>query len=75
MKAVSMSLVTFLIVACSSSNSNFRLDGTITDAVDGEMICLSYPVKCGDIWYEQRDTTYINSGSQESHYSISATSL
>lgn len=63
MKAVVISLVAFFVVACSSSNSNFRLDGAITDAVDGEMICLSYPVKCGDIWYEQRDTTYINSGS------------
>lgn len=52
-----------LHVACSSStNSNFVVYGTINNAQDGEMICLSYPIEHDGIWYEQCDTTYIHGG-------------
>ena len=48
-------------VACNS-NQVFVIEGTIIDADNGEMICLSYPVKRGGIWYEQCDTTYVDGG-------------
>ena len=50
-----------LLVACSSS-SQFVLDCTITNATQGEMVCLIYPVKHEGIWYKQCDTAYINNG-------------
>ena len=50
-----------LLVACSSS-SQFVLDCTITNATQGEMVCLIYPVKHEGIWYKQCDTTYIDNG-------------
>lgn len=56
-----LTLLLFIVCGCTNS-SRFVLDGIITNAQNGEMICLSYPVKCEDIWYEQRDTTYIDSG-------------
>ena len=56
-----LTLLLFIVSGCTNS-SRFVLDGTIANAQNGEMICLSYPVKCEDIWYEQRDTTYIDSG-------------
>ena len=46
------------LVACNSS-SQFALDCTITNATQGEMVCLTYPVKHDGIWYKQCDTTYI----------------
>lgn len=49
------------LVACNS-NQGFVIDGVITNAQNGEMICLSYPVKRDGIWYEQCDTTYIKDG-------------
>ena len=50
-------------VACNDSpSSRFALDCTITNATQGEMVCLIYPVKREDIWYKQCDTTYINNG-------------
>lgn len=48
-------------VACNS-NHEFVVDGTITNAENGEMICLSYPIERNDIWYKQCDTTYLNGG-------------
>ena len=48
-------------VACNS-NQVFVIEGTIIDADNGEVICLSYPVKRGGIWYEQCDTTYVDGG-------------
>ena len=59
-------IITFLsaivsFVACNS-NQVFVIEGMITDADNGEMICLSYPVKRGGIWYEQCDTTYVDGG-------------
>ena len=48
-------------VACNS-NQVFVIEGTIIGADNGEMICLSYPVKRGGIWYEQCDTTYVDGG-------------
>ena len=48
-------------VACNDSpSSRFALDCTITNATQGEMVCLIYPVKREGIWYKQCDTTYIN---------------
>lgn len=49
------------LVACNSS-SQFTLDCTITNAAQGEMVCLIYPVKHEGIWYKQCDTAYINNG-------------
>lgn len=50
-----------LLVACNSNHS-FVIDGTITNADDGEMVCLTYPVKRDGIWYKQCDSTYIDNG-------------
>lgn len=50
-----------LLVACSSS-SQFVLDCTITNATQGETVCLIYPVKHEGVWYKQCDTAYINNG-------------
>lgn len=54
-----LTIVSF--VACNNSpSSQFVLDCTITNAIQGEMVCLIYPVKREGIWYKQCDTTYIN---------------
>lgn len=51
------------VVACKdNSSSRFVLDCTITNATQGEMVCLTYPVKHDGIWYKQCDTTYIKNG-------------
>lgn len=50
-----------LLVACNSS-SQFSLDCTITNAVQGEKVCLIYPMMRDGIWYKLCDTTYINNG-------------
>ena len=50
-----------LFVACNDNpNTHFVLDCTITNATQGEMVCLIYPVKREGIWYKQCYTTYIN---------------
>ena len=50
-------------VACNDSRSSqFTLDCTITNATQGETVCLIYPVKHEGIWYKQCDTTYIDNG-------------
>ena len=59
-------IITFLsaivsFVACDS-NQVFVIEGMIADADNGEMICLSYPIMRGGIWYEQCDTTYVDGG-------------
>lgn len=61
MKRVLILTVIALLVSCNSS-SDFRLTGTIANAEDGEMICLSYLVRRGDIWYKQCDTAYLDNG-------------
>lgn len=54
---------TILLVACRSNiNNQFIIDGRIDGAEEGEMICLSYPVKQGEIWKWQCDTTYVKKG-------------
>ena len=58
---VLFSVVVMSFVACRN-NSRFCLDGTILNANDGEMICLLYPIKRGNIWYKQCDTTYVDKG-------------
>lgn len=50
-----------LLVACNS-RQHFVIDCTITNATQGEMVCLTYPVKHDGIWYKQCDTTYIKNG-------------
>lgn len=56
-----LTIVSF--IACNdSSSSQFVLDCTITNATQGEMVCLIYPVKHEGIWYKQCDTTYIDNG-------------
>lgn len=50
-----------LLVACNS-RQHFVIDCTITNATQGEMVCLTYPVKHDGIWYRQCDTTYIKNG-------------
>lgn len=50
-----------LLVACNSRRP-FVIDCTITNATQGEMVCLTYPVKHDGIWYKQCDTTYIKNG-------------
>lgn len=57
-----ITLISIVLLTACKSNTDFIIDGIITNADDGEMICLSYPVKHGDIWYKQRDTTYISDG-------------
>lgn len=61
MKRVLILTVIALLISCNSS-SDFRLTGTIANAEDGEMICLSYPAKRGEIWYKQCDTAYLDNG-------------
>ena len=52
-----------LLVACRSNIDNqFIIDGRIDGAEEGEMICLSFPIKHGEIWKWQRDTTYVKNG-------------
>ncbi|MBQ8204212.1 MAG: AhpC/TSA family protein [Alistipes sp.] len=50
-----------LLVACDGERG-FVVEGTMTNAEDGEMVCLSYPIKRDGVWLEQRDTTYVDSG-------------
>ncbi|MBE6175805.1 MAG: DUF4369 domain-containing protein [Rikenellaceae bacterium] len=50
-----------LLASCRSNIDNqFTIDGCIDGAEEGEMICLSYPIKQGEIWKWQYDTTYIS---------------
>lgn len=52
-----------LFMSCSSNVDNqFIIDGRINGAEEGEMICLSYPIKQGEIWKRQYDTTYLRGG-------------
>lgn len=52
-----------LFMSCSSNVDNqFIIDGRIDGAEEGEMICLSYPIKQGEIWKRQYDTTYLRGG-------------
>ena len=50
-----------LLVACDGERG-FVVEGTMTNTEDGEMVCLSYPIKRDGVWLEQRDTTYVDSG-------------
>ena len=64
MKKLVIYILTIIsFVACNDSHSSqFALDCTITNATQGEMVCLIYPVKRDGIWYKQCDTTYIKNG-------------
>ena len=64
MKKLIIYLLTIVsFIACNDSHSSqFTLDCTITNATQGETVCLIYPVKHEGIWYKQCDTTYIDNG-------------
>ena len=64
MKKLVIYILTIIsFVACNDSHSSqFTLDCTITNAAQGETVCLIYPVKHEGIWYKQCDTTYIDNG-------------
>lgn len=64
MKQFLLICTTLLFLACSNDIDNlFRIDGHIDGAEEGEMVCLSYPVKSGKVWKWQRDTTYVRAES------------
>lgn len=50
-----------LLVACDGERG-FVVEGTMTNAEEGEMVCLSYPIKRDGVWLKQYDTTYVDSG-------------
>ena len=54
--------ITLLVTCNDSHSSQFTLDCTITNATQGEIVCLIYPVKREGIWYKQCDTAYVNNG-------------
>ena len=62
MRRVLLCLCCVVLLAACDGERGFVVEGTIHNAEEGEMICLSYPVKRNDIWYEKCDTTYIDSG-------------
>lgn len=62
MKRVLLSLCCIVLLAACNGGRGFVIEGTMKNAEEGEMICLSYPVKRNDIWYKKYDTTYINRG-------------
>ena len=56
-------IIALLAIACNPhSEEHFSIQGEVFGSTDGEMICLSYPIKRDGIWYKQCDTTYINGG-------------
>ncbi len=62
MKHVAFIFAAMLMVACSGLTSNrFEIRGRVSGAEEGETICLNYPIKVGDIWKWQCDTTLIRS--------------
>lgn len=54
--------VLLLVVACGRDDARFTLEGRLGSAEEGEMVCLCYPTKRGDTWYEEVDTTHVESG-------------
>lgn len=54
--------VLLLVVACGRDDARFTLEGRLGSAEEGEMVCLCYPIKRGDTWYEEVDTAYVESG-------------
>lgn len=50
-----------MFVACNSGKG-FIVEGTVANADDGEIVCLTYPVERDGIWYQQRDTAYVDGG-------------
>lgn len=56
-------IIALFTIACNQHfEGRFSIQGEIFGSTDGEMICLSYPIKRDGIWYKQCDTTYINGG-------------
>lgn len=64
MKKLVICILTIIsFIACNDiPSSQFTLDCTITNATQGETVCLIYPVKHEGVWYKQCDTAYINNG-------------
>ena len=48
------------VACCSNIGNHFIIEGQISGAEEGEMVCLSYPIKRDGIWKWQCDTTYIH---------------
>lgn len=52
-----------LLAACSASDrGRFRLEGEISEAAEGELIRLSYPVCRQGTWYKQTDSARVENG-------------
>lgn len=62
MRRVLLCLCCVVLLAACNGGRGFVIEGTIHNAEEGEMICLSYPVKRDGVWLKQRDTTYVDSG-------------
>lgn len=60
---INILIIALIAIACNPHyEEQFSIQGEIFGSTEGEMICLSYPIKRDGIWYEQCDTTYIDSG-------------
>ena len=62
MRRVLLCLCCIVLLAACNGGRGFVIEGTIHSAEEGEMVCLSYPIKRDGVWLEQCDTTYINRG-------------
>ena len=62
MRRVLLCLCCVVLLAACDGARGFVVEGTMTNAEDGDMVCLSYPIKHDGVWLEQRDTTYVDSG-------------
>lgn len=62
MKRVLLSLCCIVLLVTCDGERGFVVEGTIHNAEEGEMVCLSYPIKRDGVWFKQYDTAYIDSG-------------
>lgn len=62
MKRVLLSLCCIVMLAACNGGRGFVIEGTMKNAEEGEMVCLSYPIKRDGVWFKQYDTTYVDSG-------------
>ncbi|MBQ9137419.1 MAG: AhpC/TSA family protein [Alistipes sp.] len=62
MRRVFLYLFVVVVAVACKSRSQFTLSCTIAGATEGEQVCLIYPIKRGEVWHRQCDTSYINTG-------------
>ena len=62
MKRVLLSICCIVLLAACNGGRGFVIEGTMKNAEEGEMVCLSYPIKRDGVWLKQCDTTYVDSG-------------